>query len=180
MFGLWSHILFLIMSLESCFVFDHVPWCHVFVLPWLIFFSMTDHCFMMSCLVSGVMFCFRMTIHVSGWLIIVLWCHAMMWCHAFHSFYRMLLKSMDLCLRCDQCFTFWPISSLLIFDFRNHMTWNVTWLQRSHDFSSHIIWLIYFEVLFHRNDGFWQVPSLVDNVVTIECKQFLWPSWIGW
>ena len=152
------------MSNESCLV------CGVMSCFWSCLWSHVLFLIMFH----DVMSCFRMTIHVSGWLIIVLWCHA------FLPFYRMLLKSMDLCLRCDQCLTFWPISSLLIFDFKNHMTWNVTWLQRSHDFLSHIIWLIYFEVLFHGNDDFWQVPSLVDSVVTIKCKQFIWPSWIGW
>jgi len=33
----------------------------------------------------------------------------------------MLLQSLDQCLRCDQCFTFWPISSQLLFDFKSHM-----------------------------------------------------------
>ena len=141
---LMSHV----WSVESCLVSDHV--FGVMFCFW--------SCSMMSCLVSdrvfGVMSCFRMTIHVSGWLIIVLWCHA------FHFFYRMLLKSMDLCLRCDQCFTFWPLSSLLI------LTLKITWLEMSHDLRGHMTFLV---TLFD-----WFILKSFFIEMMIFDKSFLW------
>ena len=87
MSGLWSHVLFLIMSLELCLDSDHVSgvmscfwsclWSHVlFLVLFHDVISMFHHNY----------FCFRMTDHV-------LWCHvvslksclvsgAVSWCHS--------------------------------------------------------------------------------------------------